>query len=156
MNETVSFLHEDLVFLNYEVKNRDELLIGLSEILIEKGYAKDSYTKGILDREEIFPTGLNTEGVKVAIPHTDAKHVNIPAIVIAKLKNPIVFKEMGSDTNEVEASLIFMLALQNPEHQLETLSRLMTIFSNGEILKSIYEAESASQVIEKLKLIIGE
>lgn len=156
MNEDVSLLHEDLVLIDYEANNQDDLLISLSKILIEKGYVKSSFTKGILDREKIFPTGLNTEGVKVAIPHADAKHVNIPAILIAKLKKPIVFKEMSSGTDDIEVSLVFMLAIKKSEDQPNTLSNLMTIFSNGEILKSIYMSKSASEIIEKLKPIIDE
>jgi len=156
MDENVSLLHEDLVLIDYEAKNREDLLAGLSEILIEKGYVKESFTKGILDREEMFPTGLDTEGViKVAIPHTDAKHVITPAILIAKLKKPIVFKEMGSDTNEVKVSLIFMLALHSHEEQLETLNKLMNVFSSGEILKGIYESKLSCEVLERLNTVLG-
>lgn len=157
MNQkSVPLLHEDLIFIDYEAENQKQLLINLSEVLKKKGYVKDSYVEGILERESIFPTGLNTEGIKVAIPHTDAKHVNFPGIVIAKLKNPIVFREMGNDTGRVEASLIFMLAIKNPEQQVKTLSKLMTIFSKGDILKNIYMSKSPLEVIEKLKPVLNE
>ena len=151
-----SLFREELVFIDLEAETREDLLTNLSQILIDKGYVKETYKKGILDREKIFPTGLITEGVKVAIPHTDAKHVNIPAILIAKLKKPIVFKEMGSGTDDVDASLIFMLAIDNPDNQLATLSKLMIVFSNGEILKNIYESKSPSKVIEMLNKIMCE
>lgn len=97
MEEARPLLHEDLAFVNYEAKNREGLLRDLAGILIKKGYVKDSYGDEILTREKLFPTGLATQGVKVAIPHTDAKYVNVPAILIAKLKHPIVFKAMGND-----------------------------------------------------------
>lgn len=156
MEEKNSLFHEELVLIDFEVETREELLTGLSQILIDKGYVKETYTKGILEREKIFPTGLATEGVKVAIPHTDAKYVNIPAILIAKLKKPIVFKEMGTGTEDVEVSLVFMLAIDNPDNQLTTLSKLMGVFSNGETLKNIYESESSSKVIEMLNQIMSE
>lgn len=152
----IGLLHEDLIFIDYEVENQKQLLVNLSEVLIKKGYVKKSYKKGILDRENIFPTGLNTEGIKVAIPHTDARHVNVPAIAIVKLKNSVAFKEMGNDTSTVEASLIFMLAIKNPEEQINTLSRLMTIFSDGNILKNIYMSKSSEEIIEKLKPVLCE
>ncbi|MCH3965106.1 MAG: PTS sugar transporter subunit IIA [Clostridium sp.] len=154
MQEESVLLHEDLVLIDYEAENQEQLLINLSEILRQKGYVKNSYVKGILERENTFPTGLNTDGIKVAIPHTDAKHVNVPGILIAKLKNPIVFREMGSDTGRVEASLIFMMAIKNPEQQVKTLSNLMNIFSKQSILKDIYASESPLEVIEKLKFIM--
>lgn len=156
MDGKVSLLHKDLVFIDYEAKNREDLLSNLCKILMDKGYVKESFLNGILEREKTFPTGLITEGVQVAIPHTDAKHVNHSAILIVKLKKPIIFKEMGGSTEDVKVSLVFMLAIKNPQQQIETLSKLMQIFSDGEILKRIYTSLSPSEVVEKLRSIIGE
>lgn len=156
MDRKVSLLHQDLVFIDYEAKDREDLLSNLCKILIDKGYVKESFLAGILEREKTFPTGLITEGIQVAIPHTDAKHVNHSAILIAKLKEPIIFKEMSGSTEDVAVSLVFMLAIKNPQQQIETLSKFMKIFSDGEILKSIHASLSSSEVIEKLELVIGE
>lgn len=155
MDENEILLHEDLVLLNYEADSKEELLVRLSSILREKGYVKDSYTEGILKREEIYPTGLVTDGVKVAIPHTDAIHVEKPAILVAVLNKPVTFKEMGSNVNDVEAEMIFMLAVKNPDHQVSTLSKLMSIFSDKEKLLGIYNSKSTKEVIDKLSKVLA-
>lgn len=154
MNQNQTLLHEDLIFLNYEAKSKEELLQSLSSILRERGYVKDSYTKGVLEREKVFPTGLNTEGIKVAIPHTDVEHVNEAAILIAKLKEPVVFKEMGSGINDVEAKLIFMMAIKNPEDQVKALSKLMSIFSNKEVLISLHNCTTNLEAMDILSKVL--
>jgi PTS system galactitol-specific IIA component len=154
VNETESLLDEELVLIDYEAKNKEELLKSLASILHERGYVKESYINGVLERERVFPTGLNTDGVKVALPHTDAKHVNKAVILFAKLKEPIIFKEMGLSGNDVEARLIFMMAVKNPEEQVKCLGNLMSILSKKEMLISLYESSTKSEVIEKLSKVL--
>lgn len=43
-----------------------------------------------------YPTGLHTDGLLIAMPHTDSAHVNEACISIARLENPIPFHEMGN------------------------------------------------------------
>lgn len=155
MNQSETLLHEELVLLNYEAENREDLLYKLASVLNDKGYVKESYIQGVLEREKIFPTGLNTEGVKVALPHTDAKHVNKPAILIAKLKKPVIFKEMGIGENDVEAKLIFMMAVKNPDEQVKTLSKLMGILCQKELLTRLYDSVSESEVVDILSNVIN-
>lgn len=154
MEENVELLNEELILMDYEVNDKEELLRGLGTILREKGFVKESYVEGLLEREETFPTGLNTPGVSVAIPHTYAIHVEKPAILIAKLKKPVIFKEMGSGENDVEAKLIFMLAIKKPDQQVITLSKLMSIFSNEETLLKIYNAKEKFEIYLTLKNVL--
>jgi len=148
-------LHEDLILLNYEAESKEQLLQKLSKILRVKGYVKDSFTEGVLQREIIYPTGLNTNGIKVAIPHTDSIHVEKAAILVALLKNPVTFKEMGNGINDVQAKLIFMLAVKDPSVQIETLSKLMSIFSQKDILINIYNSTTTKEVKDKLSKILA-
>jgi len=155
MNQSETLLHEELVLLDYEAENREDLLYKLASVLNDKGYVKESYIQGVLEREKKFPTGLNTEGVKVALPHTDAKHVNKPAILIAKLKKPVKFKEMGLGENDVEAKLIFMMAVKNPDEQVKTLSKLMGILCQKELLTKLYDSTNESEVVDILSKVIN-
>lgn len=147
-------IKEELIFLDYEASDKEELLQSLSNILREKGYVKDTFASKIIEREKVFPTGLNTGEVQVAIPHTDAIHVENAAIVFVKLKNSVTFKEMGSGVNDVNANLIFMLAVKNPKEQVNVLSKLMSILSNGEILKKLYESKTKEEVYKILSDIL--
>lgn len=154
MNGRESLLHEELVLLDYEAMDREELLKNLASILREGGYVKESFIEGVLKREKIFPTGLNTDGIKVALPHTDAEHVNEPAILVAKLKDPVTFKEMGMSGNDVEAKLIFMMAVKNPDEQVKTLSNLMSILCKRDVLISLYNCETKKDIIGILSNVL--
>lgn len=78
-----------------------------------------------------------------------------PAILVALLKKPVCFKEMGNGINDVEAKLIFMLAVKDPNLQVETLSKLMSILSDKDKLLSIYKSATTKEVIDKLSKILS-
>lgn len=155
MDTLESLLYENLILLDYKADSKEELLRNLAAILEDLGFVKESYGQAIIDRENHYPTGLNTLGVKVAMPHTDPIHVHKPAILVAKLTHPIVFKEMGNGVNDVEASLIFMLAITNPERHVTTLGKLMSIFSDKDSLVSLYEAPTKVEVMQKLNTVLA-
>lgn len=52
-----------------------EIFKFLNENLINLGYVKDSFLKGLVDREKNYPTGLKTSVCGIAIPHTDSIHI---------------------------------------------------------------------------------
>lgn len=143
-------LYDDLIFLDYKANNSKELLMGLAGILYSKGFVKESYINAIIDRENTYPTGLKTPGVNIAMPHTFPEHVNKPAILVATLKDSIPFHEMGNSLNTVDAKLIFMLAVTNPKGHLEILSKLMSIFSQGDKLLSLYNSQNPEELIGQL------
>lgn len=143
-------LREELVFFDIKAENRVELLRKLASLLYENGYVKESYIDAVIERESKYPTGLNTMGVNVAIPHTDSIHVNKTGILIANLNKPVKFKEMGPNDSEVSAELVFMLAIKNPKDQPKTLGKLMGIFSDGDKLKTIKQATKSEEVMDIL------
>lgn len=149
-----SMLHEDLIYMDYPSKDREILLEELSEILKEKGYVKESYQRAILEREKKYPTGLNTPGIPLAMPHAEAEHVNKPAILVARFTEPVTFKEMGNSGNDVQAKFVFMLAVSDPEGHLATLSKFMSIFSQEEKLKALYAINDKKTLMKELGKIL--
>ncbi len=144
-------LDRELIFLNFEADDREDLLSRLSDILYEKGYVKQSFKQAILEREKVFPTGLPTLGVKVALPHTDTEHVIKPAILISTLKEPVVFKEMGNGVNDIDVGIVFLLAVKNPAYQVKLLRKLINMFSKENILLSLKECKNAQCIYDILK-----
>ncbi|SFV41378.1 PTS sugar transporter subunit IIA [Ligilactobacillus acidipiscis] len=149
-----NLLQEELIFLDVTARDQFELLQKLSQELFKRGYAKDSFAAGIIQREKKFPTGLDTGTVKVALPHTDAKHVIKPAILVASLKQSVDFMAMGTNDQRMPVSLVFMLAIAEPKVQLATLSKLMGIFTEHEILNEIQTANSAPEIYQKLSAVL--
>lgn len=150
-----SLLHESLTLLDYEAPNQTTLLENLAEVLRAEGFVKDSFARAIIQREEKFPTGLNTPAVQLAMPHADPQHVERAGILVARLKSPIRFKEMGGSGKDVDARLIFMLAVADPKEHLATLGKLMAIFSDGEKLSDVYQTKSKDELIAKLEKILA-
>ncbi|GMG95329.1 PTS sugar transporter subunit IIA [Tepidimicrobium xylanilyticum] len=144
-------LDKELIFLNFEAEDWKDLLSRLSDILYEKGYVKKSFKEAILKREKVFPTGLPTLGVKVALPHTDTKHVLKPAILVSTLKKPISFKEMGNGVNDLDVEIVFLLAVTNPSYQVQLLQRLINMFSKKNILLSLKECENPQCIYDILE-----
>ncbi|CAJ1190880.1 PTS family fructose mannitol porter component IIA [Companilactobacillus paralimentarius DSM 13238 = JCM 10415] len=141
---------EEIVLLDITPKDSTEALSIVSDELIKKNVVKESYKDAIIKREEEFPTGLNAPSCGIAIPHTDAIHVNKPQIAIARLAQPVKFLQMG-DGADVEAKLIFMLALKEPHAQLETLQKLMALIQNETAVAELIAAKDSKTVINVLK-----
>lgn len=128
------FFDRKITFFELEAKNRQDALRQMALSLQAADLVSASFEEGILEREETFPTGLAVEPYGVAIPHTDADKVFTPQIAFASLKKPVKFQMMGNGNEEVDVSLIFMLALKKAEDQLTMLQRLMGIIQDRSLL----------------------
>lgn len=124
----------------------------LSEPLISKKLVKQEYPNYVIKREKSFPTGLPTQPIGVSIPHTDAKWTNHNAIAIGILKNPISQTIMSTEDTPVKVSIVFMLALDQSNKQLNILSKLMNVFQNKDILIKIQDStkQQIQQIIKKV------
>ena len=89
-------LTEELVFLDVEADSDEGLIRTLAAEAERLGYVKAGWADAVIRRERIYPTGLPTEVMKVAVPHAmERDQVNTPVIIVATLKRPVNFKEMG-------------------------------------------------------------
>lgn len=62
---------------------------------------------------------------------------------------------MGTDDTEIDVKVVFMLAVKEPQEQLQLLEKLMTIFQDKNILNNIVDLseESVSDLLNsKLKI----
>ena len=145
-------LSESLVMLGIDAKDNEDALAIVGGKLIEQGFGKENYVEGLKAREAEFPTGLDINGVGVAIPHTSVEFVNESAIAIATLAKPVEFEEMGMDEGcTVDVSLVFMLCVTDPKAHLAELQRIIAIVQDNEVLAKIIESKSAQEVISVIK-----
>ena len=63
--------------LGYKIKSadRDELLHEMADYLNSLGYVKSSYGDSVIERENKYPTGIDTDPIPVAIPHSERERV---------------------------------------------------------------------------------
>lgn len=55
-------LNTSLIIPSLEVENFKDVMTKLGGVLIEEGYAKESYVDALIAREKEFPTGLDIDG----------------------------------------------------------------------------------------------
>ena len=144
-------LNESLMVLGMEANSCKEVFEQLGGILTHEGYTKDSYVEALIAREQEYPTGLDIDGFGVAIPHTDVSHVKKAATGVAVLKKPVTFIQMGTDDEEVDVKLVFMLSVENPNAHIDELQKLLAIIQDTAVLEQLSKAEDAKKIIEIMK-----
>lgn len=132
-----------------DVENKEMALKQLSEDLIVKGIVKDTFTKAVIEREKIFSTGLQFPQYGVAIPHTDSEHVNQDGIALMTLEKPVRFIQMATTDQEVDVSIILMLAIKNGHEQPEKLQSIMQFLQDEDLINEVIKTNSSDR-IEKI------
>ena len=150
------FFRKDLVFC-LEADNQEQLFDQVATLLEEKKVVTDTYRSALIEREKIFPTGLDMEFLgkdlpNVAIPHTDTIHNLTENVVVVRLAKPVTFHNMIAPDKEVEVSLLFFIINNSSSSQTNILAKLMDFFTgNGhlEALSKITEPEALFQYISE-------
>lgn len=144
-------LQESLMIMDMEADFCTDVFTQLGGALMREGYTKDSYIDALIAREKDYPTGLDIDGIGVAIPHTDVSHVNRAGIAIGVLKHPVTFIQMGTDDEEVRVRLVFMLAVVDPGAHIDELQRVLAVIQDTDVLERLLEAEDTAEIIEIVK-----
>ncbi|MEI5990499.1 hypothetical protein A5881_001992 [Enterococcus termitis] len=126
---TQQMFQPELIDLKVTVQNEEELFECIAKRLTQVGYVNDGYLEGITSREKVFPTGLITEYLNIALPHSDTKYIERPFIYIVRTTKPIKVKQMG-DNQEMEVRDLFFLGIKEPSKQVGLLQELMVLFQN--------------------------
>ncbi|MDD6435435.1 MAG: PTS sugar transporter subunit IIA [Clostridiales bacterium] len=147
--------YEDLIILDVDAKDSEDVIRQVGQLLYKGGFVKDTYIDAVAAREKEFPTGLILQDIQIAMPHTAGVHVNTPAVCIAKLAHPVEFGHMGDPDTKVMAELIFMMAIKNPEAQIETLQKVMGVFTNAEAVQALKDAEDKETLFKVAQHYIG-
>ena len=150
------FFSKELVFC-LEADNQEQLFDQVATLLEEKKVVTDTYRSALIEREKMFPTGLDMEFLgkdlpNVAIPHTDTIHNLTENVVVVRLAKPVTFHNMIAPDKEVEVSLLFFIINNSNSSQTNILAQLMDFFTgNGhlEALSKITEPEALFQYISE-------
>jgi galactitol PTS system EIIA component len=142
---------EELVLLHPAADCAETVLRALADVLYKDGAVKESYFDAMLAREKLYPTGLPTEQVKVALPHADVEHVNYSAMAVAILSQPVQFCEMGTADSPLDVEIILMLANADPAEQVQTLRRLVEMFDEPASLVALRDAQTPAEVVSLMR-----
>lgn len=149
------FFNHQIALLKKDVSSKEVAFQMLADELMKNDCVNQDFLANIIKREEIFPTGLEINGIGVAIPHTDSEYVKESQVGFMSLEKPLSFLEMGTNDKEVSVSLLFMLALKEPHEQLEMLQRLIEMFQQEgvlELLMKVDQKDAYQEIIQKYGL----
>ena len=133
-------LHSSCVQLDVKAQDWQDAIRKACRPLMNEGFVTEGYDEDVIARELQWATGLPTEPVGVAIPHSlTPQHVITAQIAACRLSQPVKFAQSGgtADDGKVDVSIIFVLALKDPKEQLSLLQKLMAAISNEEMLASL-------------------
>ncbi|MGX7125471.1 PTS sugar transporter subunit IIA [Enterococcus viikkiensis] len=124
---------QELISLELKGENEVEVFRQVAEHLKELGFVNEGYLNGIIAREEKFPTGLITQHVNIALPHSDPEYIERPFVYIARLKDEVKVKQMG-DSQEMKVKNLFFLGIKDPKSQVGLLQAFMELFMKEEFV----------------------
>ncbi|EOH95950.1 hypothetical protein UAY_03376 [Enterococcus moraviensis ATCC BAA-383] len=143
--DTKQMFQPDLIDLQVTVQDEEELFELIAKRLYQAGYVNEGYLDGIKSREIGFPTGLITEYLNIALPHSDTEYIERPFIYIARTTNPIKVKQMG-DNQEMEVRDLFFLGIKDPSKQVGLLQELMVLFQNEAFVSELENTTKNEEV----------
>jgi galactitol PTS system EIIA component len=144
-------VREDLILDDFSPGSREDALERMAGMLVEKGFCKPEFVQAILDREAAHPSALPMSGLKIAIPHTDAEHVNRSALLFARLREPLEFRSMGDPEERLQVAMISMFALKEKKLIGDLLETLLTVYQQEAVLDSLYRAPDRHAMFRILK-----
>lgn len=144
-------IDEKLILVKETVENKEEIIQKLGSLLNDHGFVKGTYTKAVLDREKVYPTGLKARVTGVSVPHTDTEHVVKPAVAIATLKNPVVFHGMGAPDTTVDVDIVLMLAIHDPKEVVNVLRKIIFVIEDDDSLRKIQAAKGKKEIKEIMR-----
>ena len=145
-------LTSEMVAIGLDVVDARQAIRALSTLLERCGHVKDSFAEAVLERESVFPTGLPTGKIAVAIPHTDSVHVLSSAMAVGVLAHPVKFREMGDPETALDVDVVMLLAIQDPKAVVPFLQKVCTILQDQDLLAHLKASTEAKQVIEILRI----
>lgn len=149
-------LKKECIIGMIEAPTKEKALRMMSERLLELGFVKESFVEAIQDREANFPSGLPMEDIKIAIPHTDADHVNQSVLCFARLSENVEFSVMGAPEEKIPVRLVSMFALKEKKKIGDLLETLITTYQDNDVLQSLIDAKDENEIYDILYTNVGK
>lgn len=146
--DVIDFVNNGVILTNLDASCKEDVFKALHEELYKNGNVKESFYKGLIKRENEFPTGLLLNKYNVAIPHTDALHIIDSCIAVATLKNPVQFQCMDDDSKSIEVSVVFMLAMADSHGHIQMLQKLVSLIQNDSFLENVLNSKGENEIIK--------
>jgi fructose-specific phosphotransferase system IIA component len=144
----MSLFDEKLIFLNYDSKNKKDILKNLSKEIENLGYVDShkKFSKALLEREKHSTTGI---GFNIAIPHGKSPSVHEPFVAFAKPKRPVEWESL--DDEPVEMIFLIGVPEQSANEHLKILQKLSVSLMDEKFRENLKEAETKEEILDLVK-----
>jgi len=137
----------DMVVVGQPFPDPEAVIADLAGRLAARGCVGPGFLEAVKDRETRFPTGLPTQPVGVAIPHTDPEYCLRPGLAVAVLPQPVPWRAMGTEQDLVDVRVVFLLALPAQKH-VNFLSQLVQLFQSPDALTQLISLSDPAAVAD--------
>lgn len=115
--------------------SRERVLSDIAADLQRQGLVTEGFLPNLLERERVYPTGMDMSVVgpalpNFAVPHTEPEFVRATRVVPVRLLEPVEWGNMLFPDRTLPVSFLFMILNDSPEAQVGLLARIMD-FVNG-------------------------
>lgn len=143
-SELGSILSLHSIVMDMPAQSRDDVLNQLAELAVQNGIADNAaavYRK-YQEREQQGPTGM-VQGI--AIPHAQDKMIERPAMLIARLQQPIPWPSL--DEQPVDIIISFLIPDSGDAEHVAYLSNTAKLLTHQSFIKQLRAAKTPLQVM---------
>lgn len=144
--------NEKMILLHQKFADSEELLTKLAGLAKDQGLVDDTYLPALVAREKDFPTGLEFP-INISISHIETG-VKRSFVCITTLDEPVMFKSMDLSGDELQVQVAFVFGIVDPKSQVEVLSAFARAFANEGAIRSLLEAETEKELLDKLNAML--
>ncbi|WP_410012858.1 PTS sugar transporter subunit IIA [Sodalis sp. C49] len=125
------------VFTITQPISRDELLTLMADSLYADGLVKASFRQGVLDREAVYPTGIDMETHSIAIPHTEFEHVLATGFAVAVNQAGVEFHRTDEPQAVVKPAVVVLMAIDPSCEKVAIIQSLFALLGDIEQVNKI-------------------
>ncbi|MBS4537867.1 PTS sugar transporter subunit IIA [Clostridium sp. D2Q-11] len=129
---------------NVNASNWKDAVKKAGNLLLEEGFIEERYIEAMIDKvEELGPYIVIAPGI--AMPHSRPEDgVNKTGVALITLEEGINF---GHEKND-PVNLVIALAAKDNKSHIKSLSELMEVLGNEELLEKILNSNSSREIYE--------
>ena len=138
-------LSKESVLLNVDVKDKDECLVKLVDLMDSSGKILDkkSYLDAVHEREKEGTTGV---GNGIAIPHGRCKGVKEPGLAAMTIPSGVEYNAL--DSKPVDLAFLIAAPEGSGSMHLEILSKLATMLMDEEFVSNLKKAKTVEEFLK--------
>ncbi|MGM0216823.1 PTS sugar transporter subunit IIA [Enterococcus sp. AZ109] len=142
-----SMFSPKLIDLSVEASTENEAFEKVAEKLKNEGMVNAHYLDGIMKREAEFPTGLITQHINIALPHSDPEYVEQGFVYVCRLTHEVSCRQMG-DSAEMRTKDLFFLGIKDGKNQVGLLQQFMNLFMDEGFVNQYVSIQDNEEMYE--------